>query len=128
MRSPDGCIFWFLRVVAPFVRRLLPVKGYRTILLPGRSCSHDGNGAIHPSIPEVQLAAHPATCAKLLILYPGLNATLDGESRQFTQVHPYRYRRLAERLQSEGVAAVVRVANPASGYHGGGQVAADRLS
>jgi alpha/beta superfamily hydrolase len=79
-------------------------------------------------MPRVQLAAHPTTCARLLVIYPGLNATLDGESRQFTQAHPFRYRRLVDRLQSEGVAAVLRVANPPCGYYGGGQVTVDRLA
>jgi pimeloyl-ACP methyl ester carboxylesterase len=78
-------------------------------------------------MPAVQLAAHPATCTKLVIIYPGLNATLDGESRQFTQFAPDRYRHLAERLQSQRIAAVIRVANPLSGYYGDGQVALDRL-
>src|SRR5262249_34543659 len=115
------------RVVGPFLRRFLRVKGYRSVTLPDRGHSLDGNGAGRRTIPEVQLAAHPATSAKLVIIYPGLNATLEGESRHFTRAHPFRYRLLAERLQSEGVAAVLRVANPPGGYYGDGQVALDRL-
>jgi hypothetical protein len=66
--------------------------------------------------------------ARLVIIYPGLNATMDGESRHFNQAQPYRYRHLADRLQAEGVAAVLRVANPPCGYYGDGQVAVDRLA
>jgi pimeloyl-ACP methyl ester carboxylesterase len=121
MRWLDGYVFRFLRVGAPFARRFFRVKGYRSITLPSGGHSPDG------AMPTVQLAAHPTNCAKLVIIYPGLNATLDGESRHFTQAHPYRYRRLAEKLQSEGIAAVIRVANPPCGYYGDGQVALDRL-
>jgi hypothetical protein len=127
MRCFDDCTFIFLRVVAPFIRRLLPVKGYRTITLLERSSSAGDEGAKRSTTPKVQFAAHPATCRTLLIIYPGLNATLDGESRHSSQAHPYRYRRLAERLRSEGVAAVIRAANPPCGYYGDGQFALDRL-
>jgi alpha/beta superfamily hydrolase len=127
MRCFDDCLFTFLRVAAPFVRRFLRVKGYRGITLPDGGRPPGGDGAGRRTMPKVQLAAHPATSTKLVIIYPGLNATPDGESRHFTQAHPYRYRRLAERLQSEGVAAVIRVANPPCGYYGDGQVALDRL-
>jgi alpha/beta superfamily hydrolase len=120
-------MFRFLRVVAPFVRRLPNVKGYRSITLPAGGRSSDGDDAAGRTVPKVQLAAHPTTCTKIVIIYPGLNATLDGESRVFTQASPHRYRRLAERLQSEGVAAAIRVTNPRCGYYGGGQVALDRL-
>jgi alpha-beta hydrolase superfamily lysophospholipase len=75
----------------------------------------------------VELAVHPSTCTKIVVIYPGLGGTLDGECRDLTSASPHRYRRLAERLQSEGVAAVIRVANPPCGYYGGGQVALDRL-
>lgn len=115
MRRLDDLMFRFLRGVDPSIRRRLRVQGFRTIALPGR-------------LPKVEIAAHPATCARLVVIYPGLNATLDGESRQFTQAHPYRYRRLAERLQSDGIAAVLRVANPPDGYYDGGQAAVDRLA
>src|SRR5262249_28738927 len=96
--------------------------------LPDRDGPRTANGAQRRTLPDVQLSAHPATCARLVVIYPGLNATMDGESRHFTQAHPCRYRRLAERLQSAGVAAVVRVANPPCGYYGDGQVAVDRLA
>ncbi|HKA06863.1 MAG TPA: hypothetical protein VKD71_06365 [Gemmataceae bacterium] len=127
MRCFDDCMFRYLRVVAPFVRQFLRVKGYRSVTLADRGWSPDGDGTGRRTMPMVHLAAHPATRAKLVIIYPGLNATLEGESRHFTQAHPFRYRRLAERLQSEGVAAVIRVANPPCGYYGDGQVALDRL-
>ena len=127
MRCLDDLAFRFLRVVAPFVRLVLPMRCHRTITLrEGRSSINDAS-PYRRGMPTVQLAAHPATCTKLLIIYPGLNATLDGESRQFTQSHPYRFLRLAKMLQSAGVAAVIRVANPPSGYDGDGQVAVDRL-
>jgi alpha/beta superfamily hydrolase len=128
MQCFDNCMFRLLRVVAPPVRRLLRVEGYCTIALPDRDCFRTANGAQRRTLPNVQLAAHPATCARLVIIYPGLNATLDGESRHFTQAHPFRYRRLAERLQAEGGAAVLRLANPPCGYYGDGQVAVDRLA
>src|SRR5262245_27269106 len=128
MRCFDNCMFRFLRVVAPSVRRFLRVEGYRTITLPDRDCCRTANGAPRRTLPKVQFAAHPATCARLVIIYPGLNATMDGESRHFTQAHPCRYRHLAERLQAEGVAAVLRVANPPCGYYEDGQVAVDRLA
>ena len=124
----NNCMFRFLRVVAPSVRRLLGVDGYRTIALPDRDCRRGVNGGRRRTLPNVQFAAHPATCARLVIIYPGLNATLDGESRHFTQAHPFRYRLLAERLQAERVAAVLRLANPPCGYYGDGQVAIDRLA
>jgi alpha/beta superfamily hydrolase len=127
MRRFDGCMFRILRGLAPCLRRFLPVRGYRNITLPDRGPCPDGKGAGCRTMPRVDLAAHPTTCAKLLIIYPGLNATLDGESRHFTEAHPFRYRRLAQRMQSEQIAAVVRVANPACGYYGNGQVAVDRL-
>jgi alpha/beta superfamily hydrolase len=128
MQCFGACMFRFLRVAAQPVRRLLRLERYRTMTLPDRDCSRSANGALHRTLPNVHLAAHPATCARLVIIYPGLNATVDGESRQFTQAHPFRYRRLAERLQAEGVAAVLRVANPPCGYYGDGQVAVDRLA
>jgi alpha/beta superfamily hydrolase len=128
MQCFDNFMFRFIRVVAPPVRRLLRIESSRTIALPDRGCCRSANGAQRRTLPNVQLAAHPATCARLVIIYPGLNATLDGESRHFTQAHPFRYRRLAERLQAEGVAAVLRLANPPCGYYGDGQVAVDRLA
>ena len=64
---------------------------------------------------------------RLVIIYPGLNATPDGESRHFTLAHPFRYRLLAERLQAEGVAAVLRLASCPAGIMDG-QVAVDRLA
>src|SRR5262249_15384275 len=128
MRCFDDCMFRFLRVVAPSVRRLLRVEAYRTITLPDRDCSRTADGSQRRTLPGVELAAHPATCARLVIISPGLNATRDGESRHFTQAHPFRYRHLAERLRSEGVAAVLRIANPPCGYYGDGQVAVDRLA
>lgn len=120
----DERMFRFLRAAGPWVRRLFHVNNYRRVTLPRRQCPDEGPRRI---LPEVELAAHPATCGRLLIIYPGLNATLEGESRQFTRSHPFRYRRLAEQLRTAGVAAVVRVANPPCGYYGGGQVAVDRL-
>jgi alpha/beta superfamily hydrolase len=128
MQRFDNCMFRFLRVVAPRVRRPLGGEGHRTIALPDRDRRRTTNGAQGRTLPNVQFAAHPATCARLVIIYPGLNATLDGESRHFSQAHPFRYRRLAERLQAEGVAAVLRLANPPCGYYGDGQVAVDRLA
>ncbi len=124
----DNCMFRFLRGVAPPVRRLLVVERYRTIALPERDRCRTADGARRRTLPSVQFAAHPATCARLVIIYPGLNATPDGESRHFTLAHPFRYRLLAERLQAEGVAAVLRLANPPCGYYGDGQVAVDRLA
>jgi alpha-beta hydrolase superfamily lysophospholipase len=79
-------------------------------------------------MPMTELRVHPAISRRILIIYPGLNATPDGESSQFTQAHPYRYRRIAERLQSAGAAAVLRQANPASGYLGDGKAGVDRLA
>jgi alpha/beta superfamily hydrolase len=128
MQCFNNSMFRVLRVVAPSVRRLLGVESYRTIALPDRNGRRTANGAEHRTLPGVQFAAHPATCARLVIIYPGLNATQDGESRQFSQAHPFRYRRLGDRLQAEGVAAVLRLANPPSGYYGDGQVAVDRLA
>lgn len=127
MRCFDNGMFRLLRVAAPSVRGLLRLGNCRTITLPDRGWSRAGDGAGHRTRPRVQLAAHPATCARLVIIYPGLNATLEGESRHFTRGHPGRYRCLAERLQSGGIAAVIRVANPPCGYYAGGQVAVDRL-
>ena len=126
MRCFDGCMFRYLRIGAPFLRRLVHVKGYHSLTLPKGDRSPDGAGVGGRTMPTVQLAAHPANSAKLVIIYPGLSGTLDGESRHFTRSHPYRYRHLAERLQSRGV-AVVRVANPPCGYYGDGRVAVDRL-
>jgi alpha/beta superfamily hydrolase len=128
MQCFNNCMFRFIRVVAPRVRRPLGVEDYRTIALPDRDCCRTANGAQRRTLPDVQFAAHPATCARLVIIYPGLNATLDGESRHFSHANPFRYRRLAERLQAEGVAAVLRLANPPCGYYGDGQVAVDRLA
>jgi pimeloyl-ACP methyl ester carboxylesterase len=124
MRWFDDCAFRFLRIVTPFVRRFLPIKGYRSITLPYLP---DGDASGRRTMPTVHLAAHPTTCAKLVIIYPGLNATLEGENRQFTQAHPSRYRYLAQEIQAEGIAAVIRVANPPCGYYGDGQAAVDRL-
>jgi alpha/beta superfamily hydrolase len=128
MRCFDNWMFRFLRVSAPSVQRLLRLEGCRNITLPERDCSRTADGAQRRTLPRVQFAAHPATCGLLIIIYPGLNATMDGESRHFTQAHPYRYRHVAKRLQAEGVAAVLRVANPPCGYYGDGQVAVDRLA
>jgi alpha/beta superfamily hydrolase len=127
MRCFDDGMFRFLRGAAPAVRRFLRLESYRNITLPESDCCRTASGAQRHTSPMVQLAAHPASCARLVIIYPGLNATTDGESRHFTQAHPYRYRHLAARLQAEGVAAVFRVANPPCGYYGDGQVAVDRL-
>jgi dienelactone hydrolase len=128
MHCFDNGMFRFLRVGARSVRRLLPVEDYRTVALPDRGRGRTANDGQRRTVPNVQFAFHPATCDRLLIIYPGLDASLDGESRQFTQAHPFRYRRLAERLQAEGAAAVVRLANPPCGYYGDGQVAVDRLA
>jgi alpha/beta superfamily hydrolase len=126
MRRFDPFCISRLRVVALYGRRLLRVKGYCSITLPeGRSTCGDGIG--RRFMPKVQLAAHPATCKKIVVIYTGLGGTEDGESRDLTSAFPHRYRRLADRLQSEGVGAVIRVANPSCGYYGGGQVALDRL-
>ena len=128
MRCLDNSMFRFLRVGARSVRRLLQDVGYRTIALPDRDRCRTANDGQRRNLPDVQFAVHPATCDRLVIIYPGLDASMDGESRHFTQAHPLRYRRLAERLQAEGVAAVLRLANPPSGYYGDGQVAVDRLA
>ena len=127
MRCFDGCMFRLLRVVAPSVRRALRSGNCRSVTLPDRGWSGGGDGTQDRNLPRVELVAHPATCSRLVIVYPGLNATVDGESRHFTQSHPFRYRRLAERLQNERVAAVIRVANPPCGYYRDGQAAVDRL-
>lgn len=119
----DNCMFRVFRFAGPSVRRLLRLGNFRNVAL----CERGASGGARRALPSVQMAAHPATCDRLVIIYPGLNANLDGENRRFTQANPLRYLRLAERLQSEGIAAVVRVANPPCGYYSGGQVAVDRL-
>jgi pimeloyl-ACP methyl ester carboxylesterase len=121
--------FWILHhwIVALYGRRFLRVKGYCSIALPEVERSSYSDGIEGCSMPKVQFAAHPTTCTKIVVIYPGLGGTIDGECRDLTSASPHRYRRLAERLQSGSVAAVIRVANPPCGYYGGGQVALDRL-
>jgi hypothetical protein len=88
MRWFDGFVFRFLRIVAPNVPRFILFKRHRAITLPERNCSADGNGAGRHSLPSVDLAAHPTNCAKLVVIYPGLSATRDGECVAFNQAHP----------------------------------------
>ena len=124
MRFFDNFMFRFIRVVGPRIRWLRLCKGHRHITLPART----GTTVGHRSLPAVEFVAHPVTSPRLVIIYPGLNATVDGECRSFNQANPLRYVHLADRVQRERVAAVLRVANPPCGYYGGGQVAVDRLA
>jgi hypothetical protein len=123
----DDWTFRLLRLVGPFAMRLFPGRNlHRTITL-ARASSSLGSGWARPSSTlPLQLAVHPATCDRLVIIYPGLNATIDGE-RWFTQAHPDRYRRIARMLQSRRVAAVIRTANPHSDSGRYGEQALDRL-
>jgi len=103
------------------------MQTWRVIELPEQE-DEARSGTDSPRVlPAVKLAVHPATCGRLVVIYPGLDATLDCESRSLTQHHPHRYLRLAQALQDRGIAAVLRLENPRSGYLDGGEVAVERL-
>jgi dienelactone hydrolase len=120
----DDWSFRLLRLVGPYAPR---VRRYRTVTLPG-----GGNSTGHrragwdPSGP-LQIAVHPAGSDRLVVINPGLNATIEGEGPRHTRAHPDRYRRIARRLQSGRVAAVLRTANPCPDYGRYGERALDRL-
>ncbi len=124
----DDWSFRFVRLAGPFAPRRFPgIKLHRTVTLPDRSSSPGHRRDRSSSTGPLQVAVHPAGCGTLLVICPGLNATLEGEGREFTQSHPDRYRRIARRLQSGRVAAVLRTANPCLDYGRYGRQALDRL-